>query len=547
MKPTHSKHLLLIVLLAVGLLILSSCGNEETEEKASVEKRISTPSIYRGGTYRYPLMNNPTSLDPVYVQDNYSETIVHQIFDGLVRFDPYLTVLPALAETWFVEDNGKTYRFMLRENAHFHNGNPVTVADVIFSIKRLLRMDPPPAPVTHLLKIVGANDFRNRKTDSIEGLEPMDERNLRIRLDEAHAPFLTALGMYQTSIVPEDEVLTQGPRFAQHPVGSGPFRFVSWEKNRSIQLERFPDYYAGPAFLDKIHYVVYPGGRIEDVLTDFRAKRLEEMPVYGKIRKELTTVSGLQWFHRPSLSLLFYGIRGNHPLLKMPAIRRALSMAIDRKKLVEEVYGGQFEPARSIIPPGMPAYRGQSKTLDENMGEARRRIQSVLDENPDSIEPIEIVSAVQSSFAQAELRFVQHSWERLGIPIKIRYITDWKEFSAYRRSGSVQIYRAAWFADMPDPDSFLQPLFASDSPVNYMRYHDETVDRMLDAARSLIDPERRADMYQQIEKRILESTPIIPLFYLSVDRVYQPSVRGIQVSALGAHTMALHRIWLAEQ
>ena len=110
----------------------------------------------------------------------------------------------------------------------------------------------------------------------------------------------------------------------------------------------------------------------------------------------------------------------------------------------------------------------------------------------------------------------------------------------------MQIYRAAWFADMPDPDSFLQPLFASDSPVNYMRFHDEAVDKQLDAARGSIDPVKRAEMYRQIEETILASTPIIPLFYLSVDRVYQPSVRGIQVSALGAHTMPLHRIWLAD-
>lgn len=547
MKPSRIEHLLLICVLSFGLLMTSSCAKkEEPEEKAGDEKRISTASVHPGGTYRYPLMNDPSTLDPVYVQDNYSETILHQIFDGLVRFDPFLTVLPALAETWFVEDNGKTYRFVLRENALFHNGNPVTVADVIFSISRLLRIEPPPGPMPHLLKITGATEFRDHKTDSVKGLEPIDARSLRIRLDEPHAPFLTALGMYQAFIVPKDEVTNQGRQFALNPVGSGPFRFVSWEKNKSIWLERFPDYYAGASLLDKVHYIVYPGGKIEDVLADFRAKKLEEMPVYGKIREELSADSSLQWFHRPSLSLLFYGVRGNHPLLENPEIRKALSMAIDRDTLVKEVYKGQFDPARSIIPPGMPAYRGQSKTVVENTDEARKLVQTVLGENPDAIQPIEIVSAIQSSFAQAELGFVQQSWAQLGIPLEIKYITDWKEFSTYRRSDSVQIYRAAWFADMPDPDSFLQPLFASESPVNYMRFRDKDVDTMLQAARSIIDPVKRAEMYQQIEEAILASTPMIPLFYLSVDRVYQPFVRDIQVSALGAHTMPLHRIWLTE-
>ncbi len=178
------------------------------------------------------------------------------------------------------------------------------------------------------------------------------------------------------------------------------------------------------------------------------------------------------------------------------------------------------------------------------MASARDHLTRSLGKKAGSIPPLEIVSGSQSPFAKAELNFVRKSWAQLGIPIEIKFITDWGQFEAYLRSDSVQIYRYVWFADLPDPDSFLFSLFASDSPVNFMRYQSKEVDQMLLSARSIIDPVKRAKMYRQIEALVLKSSPLIPLFYLSINRVYQPTVQGVQLSALGAHTTPLHRIWL---
>ncbi len=539
MNRLRHPHLFFFGVVFLCLILLPGYARQE-EKKES----LSSAHIRHGGTYRVPLMNNPTTLDPAYVQDNYGETVVHQLFDGLVRFDPYLMVLPALAETWQVEDQGKVYRFVLRENARFHNGRPVTVEDVIFSISRLLLVDPSPAILPHLLKIRGAQEYRKHKSDRIEGLEPINDRTFLVRLKEPHVPFLTALGMYQAKIVPGEEVTRLGNQFGQNPVGSGPFRFVSWEENKLIRLKRFSEYYAGNAFLNNIYYRIYPGVGYEQIVADFRKGELEEMPVYGNIRQELSTEKKLQWFHRPSLSLLFYGMNCNHPLLENPELRKALSMAIDRQKLSTRVYKGQFDIARTILPPGMPGYHPQKQMVLEDVSLARDHLRRALGEKADSIPALEIVSGSQSPFAKAELNFVRDWWGQLGIPIKIKFITDWSQFEAYLRSESMQIYRYAWFADMPDPDSFLYPLFASDSPVNFMRYQNREVDQMLLTARGIVDPVERAEMYQRIEARILKSSPLIPLFYLSVDRVYQSTVQGVQPSVLGAHTMQLRRVWL---
>lgn len=532
-------HFLFISVVFLSLLLLPNNAKPEIKNE-----RQSLDSLRYGGIYRVPLMNNPATLDPAFVEDEYSSAVVHQLFEGLVQFDPYLMVLPALAQTWKVEDQGRVYRFFLREDARFHNGRPVTVEDVIFSISRLLRVDPSPAILPHLLKIRGAQEYRDHKSNRIEGLEPINDHVFLVRLKEPHIPFLTALGMYQAKIIPKAEATRLGDQFFKKPVGSGPFKFVSWEANKLIKLKNFPDYYAGAAFLDEIDYRIYPGVGYEQVVADFRKGELEEMPVYGNIRQELSTEKKFQWFHRPSLSLLFYGMNCNHPLLKNPELRKALSMAIDRQKLVTQVYKDQFETANTILPPGMPGYYPPKKMVLNNMSMARDLLKQALGEKSDSIPELEIVSGSHSSFAKAELNSVRDWCEQLGILLKVKFITDWTKFKEYIRSESVQIYRYAWFADMPDPDSFLYPLFASDSPVNFMRYRNKDVDQMLLTARGIVDPVERAEMYHRIEENVLKSSPLIPLFYLSIDRVYQSTVQGVLPNALGADIMSFHRVWL---
>ncbi|MCP4719670.1 MAG: ABC transporter substrate-binding protein, partial [Desulfobacteraceae bacterium] len=145
---------------------------------------------------------------------------------------------------------------------------------------------------------------------------------------------------------------------------------------------------------------------------------------------------------------------------------------------------------------------------------------------------------------EQEMAMINEFWSEIGIKVRVKYITDWDRFEAYLRSDDVQIYRYAWSADMPDADSFLHSLFASESPTNFMKYKDVDVDQMLLAARGIVDPVERAKMYQKIEADIMASAPLIPLFYMSVNRVYQSYVKSVNVSALGAHTMPLNRIWL---
>ncbi len=524
------------------LMIFSGCSNSD-EDKIKQEDVSGGPPV-RGGIYRVPMPSSPATLDPAYVQDIYGIELVYQIFDRLVRFDAYLSLLPGLAETWQVKEEGKVYRFTLRKNARFHNLEPVTSGDVIFSIQRLLRAEPAPAVQPHLLKIAGAKEYKEKLREDIPGLQIEDDKVFEIRLDESYVPFLTALGMYQASIVPQKEVTRLGDEFGKQPVGSGPFAFMSWNAEEALHLKRFDGYYAGSAFLDEIHYKIYPSSQDLKELTDFQNGLIEEMAVYGDVKEKLSDVKGLQWVHRPALSLFFYGMNLNHPNLKNPDLRKALSIAIDRNTLISQVYKGRFETATTILPPGMPGYTPLSRMEDNNPAMARKLLNASFGNAVNELPELEIVSAYKTPRVEQEMDLIKSFWEAIGIRLRVNYITDWKKFESYLDSEAVQIYRYSWAADMPDPDSFLYSLFASESPVNFMKFKDATVDRSLLTARGIADPVLRAKAYQNIEAAVMASTPLIPLFYLSVDRVYQSYVRSVNVSALGAETMPLNQVWL---
>jgi ABC-type oligopeptide transport system substrate-binding subunit len=344
--------------------------------------------------------------------------------------------------------------------------------------------------------------------------------------------------------VPKEDVERSGTVFGQKPIGTGPFQLASWEAKKVIRLQAFASFYKGAPYLQEVQYFIYPGSNIQEVLSDFQDGKLEEMPMYWQFREKLIENKKLRWLHRPSLSLLFYGFNCQHPLLQNLELRRALGAAIDRQRIVSEVYKGQFEPAATLLPPGMLGYQPLSKLWSSDSGKLAESPVKKAPGGSDSLLTLEVVSNSQSTLAKAELDLVREAWGQLGINMVPKFIPDWSQFEQYLQSDSLQIYRYAWFADIPDPDNFLQPLFASASKVNYMRFRNDGIDTVLRRARGVADPIERANLYRQMEEAVAASYPLVPLFYLSVDRIYQPYTRGIEMSALGEPYISYHRVWL---
>jgi ABC-type transport system substrate-binding protein len=368
---------------------------------------------------------------------------------------------------------------------------------------------------------------------------------LEISIKEPFAPFLSVLAMISSKVVPREEVERWGKDFGYHPVGTGPFRLESWEDNQ-IVLGGNHNYYEGRPNLDRVVYTIYAGAQYDKIYEDFLSGRLEEAAVFGANREKLASTTAYQFYRKPSLSLQFYGMNCLSAALKAKKVRQALNYAIDKERIVREVYKDQFLSATTILPPGMPSYIPENAAYVYDPDKAKSLLNKAGYGPSGEKLSLTVLSASKSSAAQKELALIAKDLAAVGVKLQIQYETDWPTFEAALNEDSLQMYRYAWIADIPDPDNFLNILFGSKSGYNFMQYKNPKVDRLLSQA--LIETEilRRVEFYREAERIILADAPMIPWIYLTFESLFQPYVKGLEISALGRPYIPLKKIWLDE-
>ena len=516
-------------------LLLTGCKDRTQENPPRTGPRY-------GGTYRAVLDFRPRTLDPAKATDIYSVTIIQQIFDGLLTFDKELNLVPAIARSWKISRDGKTYTFFLKRGVRFHNGREVTAEDFVYSFTRIIdpRTGSPGAALFE--KVLGAKEFREGKAGAVKGLKALSKYVLEIKLTEPFAPFLTLLGMYTPKVIPKEEVERWGDDFGRHPVGTGPFRLSSWEGDR-IVLEANRDYFKGRPYLDRIVYRVFPGARYDQMYDEFLKGRLEESPIPSGRREEALR-GGFRVIRRPLLNLLYYGLNVRTPPFNNIKVRQALNLAIDRERIVKEALRGKDVKAERILPPGMPGYSPGRKAYPYDPARARRLLEEAGYPGGRGLPVLEIWSASRAEATRKELEIIKANLADIGIRVRIRYEDDWPTYEELLLRRRLPFYRYAWYADFPDPDNFLAILFHSKAKYNFSLYHNSKVDLLLDKAKRELDPLRRVEMYREAEDLILTDAPIIPILHRTFEMAYQPYVRGIEVSPLGGPYIPMKKVWL---
>ena len=530
----------LLVPLALALSLIIGCQQEPAEKPKQV-----TPEPRRGGIYRAALPWSPRTLDPAYSTDIYSITLIQQIFDGLVQFDQNLNVVPALATSWTVSRDKLTYTFTLRGGARFHNGRLVTADDFVYSFTRILDPKEESSALGFFERLKGASAYRKGERNEVAGLKALDAHTLEITISEPFAAFLSVLAMFNSKVVAREEIERWGKDFGRHPVGTGPFRLASWEGDQ-IVLAVNPEYYEGRPYLDRVVYTIYAGAQYDRIYDDFVAGRLEEAAVFGPNRDTLASTTEYQFYRKPSLSLQFYGMNCLNKTLKEIKVRQALNYAIDKERIVREVYKNQFLPAATILPPGMPGYFPENGAYDYDPDKAKNLLNQAGFGLSGEKLSLTVLSASRSQAAQKEMALIAEDLATVGVKLQIRYETDWPTFEAALSEDNLQIYRYAWIADIPDPDNFLNILLGSKSGYNFMRYSNSRVDSLFSQALLETDTLTRVDLYREAERTVLADAPMIPWIYLTFESVFQPYVKGLEISALGAPYIPLKKIWLTK-
>jgi peptide/nickel transport system substrate-binding protein/oligopeptide transport system substrate-binding protein len=243
-------------------------------------------------------------------------------------------------------------------------------------------------------------------------------------------------------------------------------------------------------------------------------------------------------------SLRHYGLNVRQAPLDDRRVRQALTHAIDRGAIVEEIFLSRFLPARGILPPGTLGYNPQVRGYAHDPARARHLLAQAGYPGGRGLPPLHIWSAVRDEDVLKEHDRMRQDLAAVGVRAEFQYLPDWPAYTRRLGERSFPVYLYAWFADVPDPENFLGKLFHSQSPRNYTGYASRVVDRLLEEARQEEEPARRVERYRQAEELVLDDAPIIPVWHYTYERLFQSYVRGVEVSGLGDPYIPLRKIWL---
>ena len=521
--------------LFLGVLVAPAAGLAQGEGK---ERPLG------GGVYRRPLGHDPQTLDPARISDIYGRSVSQQLFDGLVQFDHTLTVMPALAQFWQASRDGRTWTFTLRKGVRFHHGREVTADDVVFSFTRILDPRTRSGAADLFANVDGAREFREGRARTVSGLIAQDRHTVRISLTEALAPFVVSLALGHTKILPRELVERDPEGFVVHPVGTGPFKFVRWERGKEIVLGANPDYFDGPPRLSGLLYRIYPGEQWDAVYEEFQKGNLEDAPLPSQNYRAAVSGSQHLYVKRPMISIRFYGLNTRLKPLDDRRVRQALIHAINREALIDEAFLGRYTPARGILPPGTLGFNPSVKGYAYDPARARELLAQAGYPGGRGMPPIAIWSSVRLEALTREFEMIKRYLDAVGLQTTIHYQTDWPAYSRLLDERRLPVFLYAWYADIPDPDNFLFKLFHSKSPRNFFGYANVAVDELLLHARNERDLQRRVELYRKAEQLILEDAPIIPNYHHTYERLFQTYVKNVEVSGLGDPYIPLRKIWL---
>lgn len=530
---------ILSCLFACFVGLLASCQKRETDVQRGTREGI----LHRG------LAADLASLDPHLISGLPEINVATALFEGLVSEDPRTgRPVPAVAASWETSSHGLVWTFHLRPNAKWSNGDAVTAADFVSSVKRGLTpaLGADNAGMLYVLKNAEAWRAGHVSDFGQVGVRAIDAHTLELTL--AHpAPYLLTLLSHPIWFPVHLPTLEKAGGVAQRDtkwtdpanfVGNGPFVLKANRRGQVIVVEKSPNYWdAATVRLNAIHF--HPAEDRDSEERAFRAGQLhltEALPV-GKVdgyRREHADVLRIS----PFLDTYFYRLNTTRPGLNSKQVRQALSLAIDRRAIVEKIVRGGQQPAASFTPAGLEGY-APPEVLTENLVEARRLLAAAGYPDGKGLPPIEITinnSGNHRVIAEA----VQQMWRRLGVTVELNNM-EMSSIFAKRRALDYSVLRSEWAADFSDPKSFLD-VFRGSSNNNHTGWASLQYDALLHDADRTTDPAARFALMQQAERVLLDELPIIPIYHFTTVRLVHPSVRGWNPLPLDRHPYK--HVWL---
>ena len=452
--------------------------------------------------------SNPLQLDPRYSTDANSVRIGNLIYNSLLRYDEQSRLRPELATDWRMLDD-RTYEFHIRTDAVFHDGTPLTAADVKYTYESIL--DP---------------ESRSPKRGPLLPLETIEQTGadrLRFRLRAPHAPFIE---QFTLGIVPARRNTEPTP-----PPGSGPFRLERIELGEKVFLQANPNYWQGRPPLSGVVFKSVPDGLVRVLefnkgSIDFRQNDLEP-----DMLPWLKRNTGAAIEVNPGTTFQYIGINLTHPVLRHEKVRQAIACGVDRDKLIRYLLKGTVTEANSLLSPQNWAYDGAARRWAHDPALAKKLLDEAGFADPDGDGPRpRFRLSFKTTNIDLRRRIAEALKEQLaqvGIELDLRTY-EWGTFFSDVKSGNFHLFSLAWVG-IEDPDIYHQIFHSSSVPPsgdNRGHYRNPEVDRLLERGRAVVERHERRKIYSRVQRILADDLPYVPLWWWNNVVVRKPNLRG---------------------
>jgi oligopeptide transport system substrate-binding protein len=478
----------------------------------------------------------PASLDPGLATDSPSSFYIDQLFCGLVQLTAELDVVPDLASSWEVLDEGRRYRFRLRDDVYWSDGVQVTASDFAYAWRRVLAPVHKSGNAGALFTIKNGRDFHEGEVTAWDdvGVKAIDALTMEVTLENPDSTFLYLMCEHIAFAVPEHHLRKHGTSTHTAPwmawkelVTNGPFRLVEWKPDQRLLLDSNPRYHgARSGNVESVEIRFY---RFDDEdkrrLVDYEADQLDmTMPPRLHAIQARNRFAGDQ-LSLPQSHITYLGFDTKKAPFADPRVRRALGLAIDKERLSEVTSGGFNMPATGgLVPPGMPGHvEGIALPYDP---EAARQLLAESGYGKRGAFPT--LELLHAPWRTTISEYLTTQWrEVLGIDIEPVQLS-WPTFLEHMRTDPPAIYNIGLVPGFPDPDEFL----SGDEFISQTGWRNETYKRLVQQARETMDQEARMALYRQAELILVHESPIIPLYYEQWNILVKPWVRRFPASLL---------------
>ncbi len=542
------------------LLLLGGCGSGANRAGRKV--------------FSYNESDGIATLDPAFAKNRSIMWAIHQLYSTLVETDSSLHFVPGLARSWEVSPDRCTWTFHLRTDVFFHDdpafpggrGRRLTATDIVYSFNRLLD----PATASSGAWIFHDRIDTNRVISSQGKGDPVavlridpnvpaggafsapDDSTFRLRLLRPFNPILGLLSMEYCSVVPHEAVEKYGKDFRAHPCGTGPFRFSSWEEGQDLILLKNEHFYERDSagrqlpYLDAVkvsfndekatEFLQFRQGQLDFINEIDASFKDEVLSKRGQLKKEWQDKIVLSV--TPQLNTEYLGIlvdSSNELVrqspLRLRAVRQAINYGFDRRKMMLYLRNSLGLPAESgFVPAGLPSF-DSTRVHGYHYDPARARELLASAGFPDGrgMPAVKLLTIpIYADFAT----FIARQLQDIGMHIEVEVVQKSLLLEETAQSKAL-FFRGSWIADYPDAENYLSVFYSKNpAPPNYTRYSDPVFDRLYERALQENNDSLRYVLYRQMDQRVIDAAPVVPIWYDVVVHLVNPRVRGFEANAL---------------